>query len=146
MPEVSNLPSLPSLPMQTSKPHQGARSGELTFLQQGHHLLHLSAKPSYSCKQHAKIACCPLCVPAASSGSVLLLLFWFCRVTKESTVKDPLRHFASIQKAICRAYRGAEGLRKVEPADTLSTVVLAMSCNCKVFFIYIYIYIYIFLF
>ena len=58
-------------------------------------------------------------------------------------MKDPLRHFASIQKAICRAYRGAEGLRKVEPADTLSTVVLAMSCNCKVFFIYIYIYIYI---
>lgn len=137
--KYSCLPSLPPRPMQASKPHQGTRSGELVFLQQGHHLLHLPAKPSYSCKQHAKIACCPLCMPVASFGPLLLLLLWFCHARKESTVNELLCHFAIVQKAICRAHRGAEGLRKFKLADTLRTVLLVMSCNCKVFF-YIYIY------
>lgn len=66
--KCSYLPSFPPWPMQTSKPHQGTRSGELSFLQQGYNLLHLPAKPSYSCKQHAKIACCPLCVPVPPLG------------------------------------------------------------------------------
>lgn len=129
----------------TDKSQQGTRSGELSFFQQGHLLLHLPAKPSYSCKQHAKIACCARCVPVASFRPLfLLLLLWFFHERKMPTADEPLWHFAIIQKAICRTCRGAKGLRKVELADTLWTVLLAMSCNCKIFFnIYVLLFLYI---
>lgn len=91
--------------------HQGTNTGELSFLQHRHHFLHLPAKPSCSWKQHAAIAHCPLCVPLPSFG--LLLLLWFCHARNESTLNQPPCHFVITQKAICRACRGAEGLRKV---------------------------------
>lgn len=133
----SYLPSFPPWPMQTSPKKEQGQVSCSSFTRTPSPSL--PAKPSQSCKQHAKIACCAL---ASFRPLFLHLLLGFFHEGKKPTVAEPPWHFAIIQKAICRTCRGAEGLRKVELADTLWTVLLAMSCNCKVFFnIYLFLYI-----